>query len=74
MEPLRILLVDDHILFRKGLASLLASRPGLQVVGEAGDGLEAIARARETAPDLILMDIGMPNCNGLEVWCAGISA
>jgi DNA-binding NarL/FixJ family response regulator len=66
MEPLRILLVDDHILFRKGLASLLASRPGLQVVGEAGDGLEAIARARETAPDLILMDIGMPNCNGLE--------
>jgi DNA-binding NarL/FixJ family response regulator len=66
MEPLRILLVDDHILFRKGLASLLASRPGVKVVGEAGDGLEAIDRARETRPDLILMDIGMPNCNGLE--------
>jgi DNA-binding NarL/FixJ family response regulator len=66
MEPLRILLVDDHILFRKGLASLLASRPGVQVAGEAGDGLEAIDRARETRPDLILMDIGMPNCNGLE--------
>jgi DNA-binding NarL/FixJ family response regulator len=66
MEPLRILLVDDHILFRKGLASLLSSRLGVQVVGEAGDGLEAIARARETRPDLILMDIGMPGCNGLE--------
>jgi DNA-binding NarL/FixJ family response regulator len=66
MEPLRILLVDDHILFRKGVASLLASRPGLEVVGEAGDGVEAIARAKEMVPDVILMDIGMPKCSGLE--------
>ncbi len=66
MEPLRILLVDDHILFRKGVASLLASRQGMEVVGEAGDGVEAIARARETMPDVILMDIGMPRCSGLE--------
>ena len=63
---LRILLVDDHVLFRKGVAALLASRPDIQVVGEASDGLEAINAARSTFPDVILMDIGMPNCNGLE--------
>jgi DNA-binding NarL/FixJ family response regulator len=66
MEPLRILLVDDHVLFRKGVASLLESRQDIQVVGEAGDGAEAIARTRQLAPDLILMDIGMPGYNGLE--------
>jgi DNA-binding NarL/FixJ family response regulator len=63
---LRILLVDDHVLFRKGVAALLASRKDIQVVGEAGDGFEAIAAARETLPDIVLMDIGMPNCDGLE--------
>ena len=66
MEPLRILLVDDHTLFRRALASLLASRPGLEVVCEARDGLEAVTRARETLPDVILMDIDLPRCNGLE--------
>jgi DNA-binding NarL/FixJ family response regulator len=66
IEPLRILLVDDHVLFRKGLGALLASRQDMEVVGEAGDGLEAIARARETVPDVILMDIAMPKCSGLE--------
>jgi DNA-binding NarL/FixJ family response regulator len=65
-EPLRILLVDDHVLFRKGEEAVLASRPDMEVVGEAGDGFEAIALARETMPDIILMDIGMPRCNGLE--------
>lgn len=65
-EPLRILLVDDHVLFRKGVASVLASRPDIQVVGEANDGLEAIARAQHTHPDIILMDVTMPNCDGLE--------
>jgi DNA-binding NarL/FixJ family response regulator len=63
---MRILLVDDHVLFRKGVAALLAMNPDFQVVGEAGDGLEAIAAARELLPDVVLMDIGMPRCNGLE--------
>jgi two-component system nitrate/nitrite response regulator NarL len=65
-EPVRILLVDDHVLFRKGVEAVLASRPNVEVVGEAGNGLEAIALAQETMPDLILMDISMPVCNGLE--------
>lgn len=63
---LRMLLVDDHVLFRKGLAALLATRPGIQVVGEASDGLEALAVAHDLLPDVILMDIHMPKCSGLE--------
>lgn len=63
---LRILLVDDHVLFRKGVAALLASRQNIQVVGEASNGLEAIETARELLPDVILMDINMPRCDGLE--------
>jgi DNA-binding NarL/FixJ family response regulator len=66
MEPLRILLVDDHVLFRKGIASLLSTRPDIEIVGEAGDGVEAVSQARETLPNVILMDINMPERNGLE--------
>lgn len=63
---MRILLVDDHVLFRKGVAALLSTRPDMQVIGEASDGNEAIAAAGEMLPDIILMDINMPKCNGLE--------
>lgn len=66
MDKMRILLVDDHVLFRKGLAQLLNAQPDFQVLGEAGDGLEATDRARELMPDLILMDINMPRCDGRE--------
>lgn len=66
MEAMRILLVDDHILFRKGIASLISSRKDMKIVGEASDGIEAVRIARETMPDVILMDINMPNRNGLE--------
>jgi DNA-binding NarL/FixJ family response regulator len=65
-EPLRILLADDHFLFRHGVAGVLASRGDVEVVGEAADGLEAVELARETRPDLILMDITMPGLDGLE--------
>ena len=66
MEPIRVLLVDDHALFRKGLASLIAPLEDMEVVGEAGDGREALERARELMPDLILMDIQMPGWDGLK--------
>jgi DNA-binding NarL/FixJ family response regulator len=66
MPPIRILLADDHTLFREGLAGILDSQPDLDVVGEAGDGIEALVKAKELLPDLILMDILMPGCDGLE--------
>jgi DNA-binding NarL/FixJ family response regulator len=66
MGPIRVLLADDHALFREGLAGIIAAQPDFDVVGEAGDGLEALVKARELAPDLILMDISMPGCDGLE--------
>ena len=65
-KVLDVLLVDDHVLFRSGLAALLLTDPGVRIVGEAGDGLEAIELARETIPDLILMDVHMPHCDGLQ--------
>ena len=65
-EKTTVLLVDDHTLFREGMASLLSAQQDIEVVGEASDGLEALEKARELAPDLILMDIRMPRCGGLE--------
>jgi DNA-binding NarL/FixJ family response regulator len=65
-DPLRLLLVDDHALARTGVASLLATCPDIEVVGEAEDGADAVARAADLIPDLILMDIRMPIMDGLE--------
>ena len=66
METIRVLLADDHSLFREGMANILNAQPDFEVVGEAGDGLEVLVKAHELIPDLILMDINMPGCDGLE--------
>ena len=66
MNPLRIMLVDDHILFRKGLARLLDAQPDFEVVGESADGEEAFEAVEALRPDVVLMDLRMPVCDGLE--------
>ncbi|MBU0702563.1 MAG: response regulator transcription factor, partial [Chloroflexi bacterium] len=66
METIRVLLADDHSLFREGMANILNAQPDFEVVGEGGDGLEVLVKAQELMPDLILMDINMPGCDGLE--------
>ncbi|MFE2108580.1 response regulator transcription factor [Kitasatospora sp. NPDC059463] len=65
-RELRILVVDDHELFRAGLRQLLNRIDSLTVVGEASDGAEALAAAERLAPDVVLMDIGMPGTDGIE--------
>jgi len=66
LETLRILVAEDHPLFRKGMITLLGSVPEFEVVGEATTGEEAVARAAELLPDVVLMDLQMPNVNGIE--------
>jgi len=64
--PIRVLVVEDHVPFRQFLTLELQQQPGLQIVGEVADGLEAIKKAQELRPDLILLDIGLPSLNGIE--------
>ena len=66
MKPIRILLADDHTVMRRGLQMLLESQPEFTVVAEAADGREAVAQAEATQPDVAVMDIAMPNLNGIE--------
>jgi len=69
-EPIRVLVVDDQELFRRGLTMLLAAEPGVEVVGEAGDGLEGTSLAATAAPDVVLLDIRMPKRSGIEACLA----
>ena len=66
METLQILIAEDHPLFRKGMVSLLSSVPDFEVVGEATTGEEAVVRAEQLQPDVVLMDLQMPEVNGIE--------
>jgi DNA-binding NarL/FixJ family response regulator len=74
MEPIRVLIADDHALFREGLHGLLDSVVDTEVVGEATTGAEAIGQAKALQPDVILMDIKMPDTNGIEATRAIVAA
>lgn len=65
--PVRVVLADDHTLVRSGIRRILEAQPGFQVVGEAADGQEAVALVRETAPDVVVLDLNMPGSGGLDV-------
>ena len=65
-SKIRVLVADDHPGFRRGLIALLASEPGVEVVGEAEDGREAVKKALALSPDVVLMDLQMPGVNGIE--------
>ena len=62
----RIIIAEDHTILREGLRALLSSEPDFEVVGEAGDGRDAIRLAEKVEPDLVLMDLSMPNMNGMD--------
>src|SRR5260370_39985493 len=66
MSGLRILIADDHEVARQGIRALLESHPGWEVCAEAKDGREAVELATNSKPDIVLLDIGMPNLNGLD--------
>lgn len=65
-EPIRTLIVDDHALFRRGLEIVLVTEPDIEVVGEASDGAEAVEKAGEALPDVVLMDVRMPRSSGID--------
>ncbi|MCL0065942.1 response regulator transcription factor, partial [Dehalococcoidia bacterium] len=69
-EVIRVLVVDDHAVVRAGLANILGAESDIRIVGEARDGVEAISKALELKPDIILMDIFMAGCSGLEAMIA----
>jgi DNA-binding NarL/FixJ family response regulator len=64
--PIRVLICDDHALFRRGLRMVLEGEPGVEVVGEADDGADAAVQAGDTAPDVVLMDVRMPGMSGID--------
>jgi two-component system response regulator NreC len=66
MSKIKVLLVDDHTIVRQGIKALLDTQEGIEVVGEAEDGREAIEKAKQMAPNVIVIDITMPNLNGIE--------
>ena len=70
VEPIRVLVVDDHALFRRGLEMVLAQESDIEVVGEAGDGAEAVEKAADLLPDVVLMDVRMPRRSGIEACTA----
>jgi DNA-binding NarL/FixJ family response regulator len=65
-EVIRVLIVDDHALYRRGLLTVLETEDGIEVVGEAADGVEAVGQAEETLPDVIVMDVSMPKRGGID--------
>lgn len=67
MTPLRIVLADDHVLIRQGIRKIIDDHEGIEVVGEVGDGLELLSFLDHCTPDLIVLDISMPNLRGIEV-------
>lgn len=69
-ERISVLVVDDHAVVRTGLATILGEQPDITIIGEARDGLEATSKALELKPDVILMDIFMPHCSGLDATIA----
>jgi two-component system nitrate/nitrite response regulator NarL len=73
-QAIRIVVVDDHTLFRRGIIALLGHAPGYEVVGEAADGLEGIRKVAELAPDVVLLDLNMPGISGIETMQAILRA
>lgn len=65
-KVIKVAVVEDHIITRQGICRLLSDNPGLKVVGEAGDGVEAVKMVNQTVPDVVLMDIALPGMNGIE--------